>query len=136
MPHTDTIPVSASTASTGKGIRYISNWAYGYSGVVGAAQTPEPLLDFTSGSGFILAQFQLVAAVEVSDNFEFIMTLNDIEVYKQRLTNTVQLYPYGFEPIQLLLPPQTAYKATLANLTSDTSRDWCLTMTGRVYGAE
>ena len=35
MPETDTIPVSASVASTGTGIRYIGDNAYAISGQIG-----------------------------------------------------------------------------------------------------
>ena len=54
------VPPEASVASTGKGIRYVGNWAYAHSGSVtnvdtgAAAQTT--ILDFTSGSGFIVAK--------------------------------------------------------------------------------
>ena len=56
MPETDTIPVSASIASTGKGIRYIGDHAYAYSGAVALDNTTDEntYLEFTSGSGYIV----------------------------------------------------------------------------------
>ena len=59
MPETDTIPVSASVASTGKGIRYIGDYAYAYSGTdaITAAAGETTKLEFTTGSGLIVAQF-------------------------------------------------------------------------------
>ena len=53
MPETDTIPVSASVASTGLGIRYISNWAYAYSGRFTVSTSDQTQLLFTTGSGVI-----------------------------------------------------------------------------------
>ena len=56
MPETDTIPVSASVASTGLGIRYIGDWAYANSGWLSVATGADTvLLDFTSGAGMIKA---------------------------------------------------------------------------------
>ena len=58
MPETDTIPVSASVASTGTGIRYIGDYAYAYSGVISVVDGNETeLLGFTTGSGVIVAEY-------------------------------------------------------------------------------
>ena len=56
MPEPDTIPVSASIASTGPGIRYIGDYAYANSGWLAVATGADTvLLDFTSGAGMIKA---------------------------------------------------------------------------------
>ena len=59
MPGTDAIPVSASIASTGPGIRYIGDWAFAYSGLWLASTTESTELDFTTGSGIIVGTVQL-----------------------------------------------------------------------------
>ena len=59
MPETDTIPVSASVASTGLGIRYIGDWAFAYSGLWASSTTESTELDFTTGSGIIVGTVQL-----------------------------------------------------------------------------
>ena len=58
MPETDTIPVSASVASTGKGIRYIGNHAYAYSGIVAVDTNLTTLLDFSVDNNYIISKFQ------------------------------------------------------------------------------
>ena len=55
MPETDTIPVSASVASTGTGIRYIGDHCYAFSGAVSASGSEQTLFDFTTGTGYIVA---------------------------------------------------------------------------------
>ena len=61
MPETDTIPVSASVASTGKGIRYIGDYAWALSGDIATSSTAYiEHLAFTTGSGFIVAEFNLI----------------------------------------------------------------------------
>ena len=57
MPETDVIPTSASVASTGLGIRYIGDYAYCLSGTFDANTNQQTVLDFTSGAGFIRAEF-------------------------------------------------------------------------------
>ena len=44
MPETDTIPVSASVASTGLGIRYIGEHCYAYSGTIEPGGKPQRLI--------------------------------------------------------------------------------------------
>ena len=60
MPETDTIPVSASIASTGKGIRYIGNWAYALSGKVACDNTGATIIESITGSGFIIANLKFL----------------------------------------------------------------------------
>ena len=61
MPETDTIPVSASIASTGLGIRYIGEHAYAYSGVNLLTNSETSYLDFTTGSGYIVGKIKISA---------------------------------------------------------------------------
>ena len=60
MPETDTIPVSASIASTGKGIRYIGDYAYALSGKVACNNTGATIIESITGSGFIIANFEIL----------------------------------------------------------------------------
>ena len=76
MPATDTIPVSASVASTGKGIRYIGDYAYAYSGTIEVTGTTTEItmLEFTTGSGLIKAELRFMSVEEGGNdlNFSFI----------------------------------------------------------------
>ena len=56
MPDTDTIPVSASVASTGPGIRYIGDHAYANNNA-SATDTETTILEFTTGTGYIIGEF-------------------------------------------------------------------------------
>ena len=79
MAHTDVIPTSASVASTGKGIRYIGDWAYAFSGDIddaasGSAATT--MLDFTTGSGIIIGQIGFTEEAIAADNVFFKVIMN------------------------------------------------------------
>ena len=135
MPQTDTIPVSASIASTGLGIRYISNYAYGYSGTVTISHTTGEvaLLEFTSGSGFIKAEVRIVSGADNDSDYSSRVYLNDILIANSRsdLRYTYQ----GFDrPLFFIIPPQTKVKITQERLTGSGDVDWFGVLLGRVYG--
>ena len=137
MPETDTIPVSASVASTGKGIRYIGARAYSYSGAVASPNSATPdatLLEFTTGSGILICDVQFVD--ETSGNATRILQfkLNDTVA----LLNKYQIvggYAIGPQPqYNLLLPPRTKFQLNFS--INGTTDNGYATLTGRVYGAE
>ena len=107
MPETDTIPVSASVASTGKGIRYIGNHAYAYSGVVAAGGTgaaDTEVLNFTSGAGFIECNLYWSNNDASANDLFFDFKLNDVTVFlnKHGRTDDSMTSPY-----KMLIPPFT-----------------------------
>lgn len=135
MPHTDAIPVSASIASTGKGIRYIGEYCYAYSGEVDVANTELALLEFTSGAGIIVCELQLGSKAAENEDYELKVYLNDNVVFAAIFGNQSQ-NEIGSWPIPLIIPPTTVVKTTLDNIADTDSRIWTIGLTGRVYGAE
>ena len=126
---------AASVAATGLGIRYIGEHAYAYSGGINVpASTDEPLLVFTTGSGYLVALFQFtIHEKNYSDNSTFIVSLND-EVISY--TETEDTETAGMDsPITLIIPPLTKVKVT-AFTTGSGDIDHGAMITGRVYGAE
>ena len=82
MAKAEGLPPTASVASVGPGINYIANWAYAYSGSVttgGAASADTTYLNFTTGSGFIIAQFQFIETYSASADRYIDLTFNDLE---------------------------------------------------------
>jgi len=133
MPETDTIPVSASVTSTGKGIRYIGNWAYAYSGLVagnsGAYQT---LLEFTTGAGIIKAKFQYADSYEGGDTRSLKINLNDLTIYENVYDTAPLQYTDG--AIHMIIPPFTTVSCSFR--VGTTTVNASMLITGRVYGAE
>ena len=132
MPHTDTIPVSASTASTGKGIRYISNWAYAYSGSSNPGSGPTTFLEFTSGSGLIVGKFELNAdyAGTGGSNLQIEIYFNDIKIVLER--DVGNDFVPGDNPYDVIIPPFTVVKVDISSTTAPANVNFI----GRVYGAE
>ena len=137
MPHTDVIPTSASIASTGKGIRYIGEHCYAFSGKLGIAGSAISCLQGTSGVGYIVGRFLYGANEETGDNFQTVIKLNDTIIYDIIADRTISEFQLqGAVGIDILIPPFTKYDLTIQNISSSASIDWCITFTGRVYGAE
>jgi len=143
MPHTDVIPTSASTASTGKGIRYIGNYAYALSGAYEAATTAFTMLEFTTGSGLIRAEFCLNGQVRFSADVDqggdsgFQISLNDEIVALVRL-DTVGSNPGGPGALfsRMIIPPFTRVKVEGISKEDNVNEHITCNMHGRVYGAE
>jgi len=136
MPETDTIPVSASIASPGLGIRYVSNWAYGYSGILSIDNIETTMLEFLSGSGVLVADIQpFYAQGSGGDNYFYQIYLNDIAILGFAADGAVNPFGYGTTDIKLILPPLTKFKFTAQNAVDSDSNNQAVTIVGRVYGA-
>lgn len=126
---------AASVVATGLGIRYLGKeHCYGYSGVINASGETT-YLEFTSGSGYILAKIQALTDQANGDDFNIKFYLNDIVVgvaHAFFYSNTT--YVVGAAKWNLLIPPQTKVKITIEN--KNTADEWAVMLTGRVYGAE
>jgi len=143
MPHTDVIPTSASIASTGLGIRYIGEHAWCMSGTFVASESTQTCLDFTSGAGYILADFQLNAAICVVNSScvgggytqGFAIKFNGVVVALVK-SNAIQedMPTTGIQ--RLIIPPLTQVIVTVISDSADNSFASTVNMSGRVYGAE
>ena len=126
----------ASVAATGLGIRYIGEHCYAISGPVtdaasGSAATS--CLDFTTGSGYIVATIAYASNSASGSQDEFIdISYNDVSVWTPRYADSAT--ETNEQPFKILIPPQTRFIFKWG-LTSDT-RQMSVILTGRVYGAE
>jgi len=139
MPHTDTIPVSASVASTGFGIRYIGNWAYALSGQLDDFSSYTTGLEFTTNSGILKGIFQFDAAVQTSnpaagDITLFKILINGVAVSITKLDGGQEDQPPTVK-VPILLPPLTEVEVQYKGSTNSADYPTFLRFTGRVYGA-
>ena len=134
MPHSDTIPVSASIASTGKGIRYIGEHCYAYSGVIQVTPAETTLLEFTTGAGYIRGQVQIEYLQADADDVEIIIYFNSVQVHGYYSTGGPN--PAPDNSLKLIIPPFTEVKMTGDNQAGAGNRPHVAAFTGRVYGAE
>jgi len=133
MTHTDTIPVSASIASVGKGLRTVGNWIYGYSGLVSVDTSETDLISATSGSGLIVAKWHPFYQTSSANNFAFYAYLNGELVQYVEVTSSEADTPYT--GVNIIIPPFTIFELKSKNLAGG-SHNMLATITGRVYGTE
>jgi len=132
------IQPEASTASTGKGIRYIGTGeyqhAYAYSGSIDVANSTITLLEFTSGTGYIVGTFQPQYFDNAgAENFQFKVLFNSLQVAGCVLDKIEGYTPY--EEIELIIPPFTDVLINAINVADADTRKMAAIITGRVYGA-
>ena len=130
-----TVQPSASVAATGLGIRYIGDWAFGFSGIVPCDNNNTLMMEFTSGSGFIDMQLVVMNSSGAGDDFLYSLYLNDV-ISIQWYALGVQDPLAGKNPIPVLIPPFTKFTLRGDNQGATTERHHTVNFSGRVYGAE
>jgi hypothetical protein len=134
MPETDAIPVSASVVSTGKGIRYIGNHCYAFSGTVGVPNVETDLINTVSGSGYILCKIQFNHEESGSNDYKYRIRLNGFVIQAYIVTGSIGASEAD-NFIPLLIPPFTELRCTAENVSGSSSYRQVVSLTGRVYGA-
>jgi len=142
MAEPDVIPTSASTASTGKGIRYIGEHVYGYNTAT-VNSTPATILSFTTGTGYITAQINLYGAVSFDSTGQ--LAGGDVSGLKIKFNDEIVAYiktdsaqedmavPAVFTAI---IPPFTKVECDIMSESTSSAYLAAVSITGRVYGAE
>jgi hypothetical protein len=131
MAEAEGIPPTASTASVGLGIRYLGQHVYAFSGEIvpaGAAAADTVMLDFTSGSGYIvgLLSWQNDSSGSADEFYNF--TINGTTFFNGRYANAVDAS--NDQPYSLILPPFTHL---VIKMGTNGAGKMTVTLTGRVY---
>ena len=99
---------NAQITGTGEGLTTIGKHCYAYSGASSITSGGyRTILHFTTGKGYILADFQISSFDFSGSDLYYKIEINGVEVMGQFANNAYQTYPYGFAPIQLLIPPNS-----------------------------
>ena len=120
-------------AGTGKGIAYVGDYAYAYSGVVPVDNTETTMCLFQTPKALIVASTMFNYLGELGQElFAFRIYFNEVQV--QGTIQGRRDYDSLFEgDIKLIIPPLTEVKLTGQNLTDTDSRDMIVSLTGKVY---
>ena len=134
MTEADVIQPSASVASTGKGIRYVGQHCYAYSGNITDAGTSGPntvMLDYTTGSGYIVGQFQWEANHEGSLTVDIVVEFNGVPIYDSEFDASPSRGMWN-TPLNVIIPPFTH---VVFKFGASSGMEAASQFTGRVYGA-
>ena len=140
MPHTDTIPVSASIASTGTGIRYIGEHCYAFSGKNQINTSDVEHLSFTTGAGYIVAKLYCNGSTSDSDVLDgqsslFHIQFNGSVVAVLKTETATEDMPMSVA-IGVVIPPLTSVVVDVLSSSNSAGFETSVVFTGRVYGAE
>jgi len=129
------VPVNASVASTGLGIRYVGEQAYGFSGGVIATNsvTPITMLKFTSGAKVLKVFFQYFDNTDSSVRRWQQLTLNGEVVLANSYDGTPENGGHGIY-YNAIIPPLTEVEFGCNMVSASGDRTMYVTMTGRAYG--
>jgi len=134
MAEAEGIPPTASVASVGPGIRYLGEPVYAYSGQVnGGASADATILDFTTGSGYIVGVFQFTYASDTYQETDarYTIKMNGEIVLRYWDTQEIRAGGDPHQPLPMVIPPFTRVE-TLAFMVGGAQLQ-CNTFTGRVY---
>ena len=131
---------AASVAATGLGIRYIGEHCYANSGAYTAANSSQTVLDFTTGSGYIVGKLVVTAPIKEAEASNgrvnaYVLNYNGQEVYTTKCESANEDQP-ATDKAPILIPPFTTVTLTVTSDASASEFMHTAQIIGRVYGAD
>jgi len=120
---------------TGKGLNYVGEHAYAYSGVLAIpANDLTTLLKFNTGKAYIMAKWNLSGLFSEVGNGEmhFVLEINGQEIINTKYSGA---YDHGYAdyPEPIILPPHSLIETKVTHNQGGVTIDMSNTITGRVY---
>ena len=139
MTEADVIQPSASTASTGLGIRYIGNHVYAYNNLA-AAQSDTVVLDFVTGAGYIVGTIQFNGYIQTTNPSTGSVGTCNVQFNGQTVINfktETELETSAPHSVvqDILIPPFTSVEVSLRSGAAEAAQIATIGIAGRVYGA-
>ena len=132
----------ASVVQTGLGIRYVGEHVYAFSGSYEANNAAQTVLDFDSGSGYIVGTIELFAGTQFASPGAGTQTTAQVTFNGDviNVLKNVSKYPsdggQGSGKCKVIIPPFTNVVIKIDS-NEDNVNELChVILTGRVYGAE
>jgi len=93
----------------GKALQFTNDnkFCYSNSGALTITSGYTDAFNFTTNSEYILAEFQISSIDATSSDLFFKTTINGVVIQNQIWNNAIQNNPYGFYPVELLIPPHS-----------------------------
>ena len=125
------------TNYTNGDINFIGDCCFAYSGVIAVNNGLHTMINFNSGPNFLKVKTSFHSEAISNDDYNQIISFNDIAIINQTVPQTYQSTATGYQPIDLIIPPFTDFKITFQNSTDTSANNWTAVLTGKVYsGAE
>jgi hypothetical protein len=122
-------------AGVGKDLNYIGDRVYANSGYVGFGNSETTLLEFTTGSEYIVcnAQYTVMDDNEAinEDDVRVVIKLNEVKAFVNIDSGSPNRVQTAWP--DLILPPYTKFQATMINITDTSNLAGYFVVVGRVY---
>jgi len=118
-------------SGTGKGLNYVGEFAYAYSGTISVDNNEAILLEFDTGPSVIQADARFAYGAASGDDYLYKVYMNDEVILADASGGTTQAH--WFPQYKFIIPPYTKVKLTAANITDTTANDQGVVVSGRVY---
>ena len=116
-------------------LNQIGRHFYAYSGSVSVTTDETTLLEFTTGSSYLVGTVQVSSNESGNDDLMMLLYLNNEIITAENYSNTFSTAIQGYNEIEIIIPPYSTFKGTL-DVTGGTSPTSCQMMfKGRVYNA-
>jgi hypothetical protein len=130
-------PVGGNPAGVGTSLNYIGDHVYANSGTIPASQTPQTILEFSTGSKYIVGILNAMPVTNFTtvDGAEttFQLSINDEVIAIQMFHNNASDTGGNFWELNVILPPYSNVKLEMDAGSSTTTYLGTAIFTGKVY---
>jgi len=119
-------------ATAGKGLQYCIPLVFAYSGNISVSSAVTTMLDFETGNKPIQGRFQVFEDGASDDDFEILITINNIEVVAFKYIVPYKLNEQVSE-LHFTMPPLSKVVVSLARTSGSGSQTWNAMFNGRIY---
>jgi hypothetical protein len=124
-------------AGTGTSLNYIGNHAYAYSGTFTGSSTDQTVLDFSTGSEYLVGELQVNApvdddATEVGSTLVARISFNNEEIALLKCESATADTPSS-ERMKMLIPAYTRVTVIFDNNNTQADQYQTCTFVGRIY---
>ena len=127
-------PVGGSFTGPAQQLEITGDFIYGISGNVPTTNSETTLLETTTGNFIIEGGAQFSYNANASDNYHYKIYFNNTEVFSYLVGHgSAEGSEHPDNVIPLIIPPYTQIKITAENLSSGSSYDQMVMITGRIH---
>ena len=116
-----------------KGLNYIGNHIFGYSGQIAVSNATTTLIETVMGSGYAVLELDFGTASVSSRDMLWEVLIDETKVYGYVSSGTNQAGQNPANRIKILVPGYAKFKITSENQTDTNTENQFVVITGRVY---
>ena len=128
----DSAKISTGFTGTGKGLSYVGNHCFAFSGAVATSNSEVEQLNFTTGKDYIKIRLYPTMLQNTNANYRWLVKINGQAV--SNVSTESQYARYAFIYVDFVIPPNTNVVVTATNIEDTSTNDVGSFISGKVYG--